>query len=173
MYYFLDLISLICLALFFVLFISTIIGVPCMPTHLKQAKKMIAIANLKPGMKVVDLGSGNGRLLFLAAKTGAKAIGYELNPLLVWWTKIAIFFRGLGGQVDVKLKSIYDADLKDVDVVFAFLMPKPMAKLESKLFSELKPGAMIYSYTFSIPGHEAIKKDEGILIYRVGEALTK
>ncbi|MFA6105244.1 MAG: 50S ribosomal protein L11 methyltransferase [Patescibacteria group bacterium] len=153
--------------LFVVFLISSLIGVPCMPTHLKQAKKMIALANLKPGMRVIDLGSGNGRLLFLAAKTGANAVGYELNPFLVYYTKLAIFFARVSDLVSVRLQSIYTADLKDADVVFAFLMPGPMEKLGPKLFSELKPGAMIYSYTFPIPGHEPVQKEQGIRVYRV------
>ena len=167
MYEFLDILGLFACFVFVIFLISSLIGVPCLPTHLKQAKKMIALANLKPGMKAVDLGSGNGRLLFLAAKTGASSVGYELNPILVGWTKIAIFLRRFTGQVTVHLKSIYKADRKEVDVVFAFLMPGPMKLLGPKLFSELKPGARIYSYTFSIPDHEPISRENGIWVYQV------
>ena len=163
----LDAFSLLLGVIFLALVVSTIIGVPCMPTHRRQAKKMAEIAGLKPGMVTVDLGSGNGRILFNAAKYGARAIGYELNPMLVAWTKLMVRMRGLKGTVEVKMRSIYDADVKDVDVVFAFLMPKPMEKLEPKLFKELKPGALIISYTFSFPNHQPIKKEQGIFVYKV------
>jgi hypothetical protein len=50
---------------FLVLLISCLIGVPCLSTHQKQAELMIELGEIKTGMKVVDLGSGMGRLLFL------------------------------------------------------------------------------------------------------------
>ena len=163
----LDLVALLLGVVFLALVVSTFIGVPCMPTHRRQAKRMVEIADLKPGMTAVDLGSGNGRILFLAAKSGAKAIGYELNPMLVAWTRLSIWVRRLTGKIEVKMRSIYEADVKDVDVVFAFLMPKPMEKLEPKLFKELKPGSLIVSYTFTFPNHQPIKKEQGIFVYKV------
>lgn len=151
--------------LFLILVISVIIGVPFLPTHKKQALVMMDLAGIKPGMRVVDLGSGAGRLLFLAAKRGAVSVGYELNPFLVWWTRLAAYCKRL--RVTVRQQSLYDADLKNVDVVFAFLFPKPMIKLSEKLFRELKPGATIISYVFSIPGKTPVIKKEGIFVYKV------
>ncbi len=164
---FLEIIAAVLSLMFAVVLISSLIGVPYLPTHRKQARLMIALAEIKPGMKVVDLGSGTGRLLFLAAKQGAQAVGYEINPFLYWWTKlkIAIFLRS--GQVEVKFKSLYRADLKDVDVVFCFLLPNYMVKLENKLFTELKPGAKIISYVFSFTNRAAVVKKEGVMMYRI------
>lgn len=146
--------------------ISALIGVPFLPTHMKQARVMMELAEIKPGMKVVDLGSGAGRLLFLAAARGANTVGYELNPFLVVWTKLMARVKRLP-LVAVKCQSLYDADLKDVDVVFAFLFPGPMKKLSAKLFSELKPGAKVVSYTFLIPDKQPLVKKEGIFVYQV------
>lgn len=147
--------------------LSILIGVPYIPVKKSEAKKMIELAQIKPGMKVVDLGSGAGRLLFLAANQGALATGYELNPLLTIWTRILILLKGLKGKIEVRRQSIYHADLQDVDIVLAFLMPKPMKKLANKLFSELKPGAKIVSYAFSVPDKEPILKQGKILIYQL------
>ncbi|MFA7653824.1 MAG: methyltransferase domain-containing protein [Candidatus Magasanikbacteria bacterium] len=166
---FLEVIAGMLILWFIVILISSLIGVPYLPTHKKQARLMIELANLKPGMKVVDLGSGTGRLLFLAAQKGAQAVGYEINPLLFWWTRIKIFIFRKNREVTVKFKSLYYADLKDVDVVFCFLFPNYMIKLEDKLFSELKPGAKIISYVFSITTRVPIIKKEGISVYVVGE----
>lgn len=154
------------LLFFTVMAISVFLGVPFLPTHNKQAERMIQLSGLKQGMRAVDLGSGDGRLLFLAAKTGANVVGYELNPFLFLWSKILISIRRLAG-VEVKFKSIYKADLKDVDVVLAFLFPKPMERLGPKLFSELKPGAKILSYTFPIPDKTPVSKVEGIYEYHI------
>jgi len=156
------------LALWFVvILISTLIGVPYLPTHRKQARLMIELADIKPGMKIVDLGSGTGRLLFLAAQKGAHAVGYEINPFLYCWTKIKIALWRKGNQVEVKFQSLYQADLKDVDVVLCFLFPSYMVKLEDKLFSELKSGAKIISYVFSIITRVPVIKKEGVVMYIV------
>lgn len=153
--------------IFIILVISVFIGVPFLPTNRRQAERMIALAALRPGMQVVDLGSGAGRLLFLAAATGARATGYELNPFLYLWTKLMIALRGAGGRVSVRLQSLYTADLSDADAVFAFLLNQPMRRLEQKLFSELKPGAKIISYVFPIPGRAPLVKEQGIYVYEV------
>jgi len=146
--------------------ISCLIGVPFLPVHKKQARVMMDMAQIKLGEKMAELGSGAGRLFSLAAARGAKATGYELNPLLVFWTKLMIFLKRLNGRVDVKWQSIYAADLKDTDVVCLFLFPGAMAKLSVKLRQELKPGARILSYTFSLPGWDPIKKEQGIYLYK-------
>lgn len=164
--FFLELLVVILSVVFIISVVSVVVGVPFLPTHRKQAIKMIELAGIKPGAKVVDLGSGAGRLLFLAAAKGAVATGYELNPFLVWWTRLAARLKKFS-NVSVRQQSLYTANLKDVDVVFAFLFPEPMKKLSPKLFSELKPGAKIISYTFSIPGKTPILQTEGIFVYQV------
>lgn len=155
--------------LFFIAVISALAGVPYLSVHKKQRLKMMDIAGLKPGMKIIDLGSGVGNLLFAAAERGADAVGYELNPFLVAVNNLLIRKKGLKDRVRVVLKSLYDADLKDVDVVFAFLLPEPMKRLEQKLFTELKPGALILSYAFPLPNHKPIINEEAIFVYRVGD----
>jgi len=151
----------------FMMVASFFIGVPFVPVKMSQAKKMIEIAGVKDGMKVVDLGSGAGRLLFLSAKKGGQAIGYELNPILYYWTKFMVLVKGLKNKVKVHHKSIYKADLKDIDVVLTYLMPGPMGKLSNKLFSELKPGAKIVTYAFYINDRKPVLKDGKIAVYEV------
>jgi hypothetical protein len=58
--------------------LSFIKGAPYVPSKKRTAEIMINFAHIKPGMMVYDLGSGDGRLLFLAAKRGATAIGYDI-----------------------------------------------------------------------------------------------
>lgn len=153
---------------FVVMVVSVLVGVPFLPVHRRQAELMVKLAELKPGMTAIDLGSGAGRFLFLAAGQGAKAVGYELNPFLFWWTKLMIKANGLSGLVSVRLLSLYSAPIGDADVVFAFLLPRLMGSVEKKLFAELKPGAKIISYAFSLPNHAPTIKTEGIFVYEVG-----
>ncbi len=150
-----------------IMFISVFVGVPFVPTHKKQARFMMELTGISPGMNVIDLGSGAGRLLFLAAARGASTIGYELNPFLCWWTRLEARFKKIASQVTIKRQSIYDADVSQADVVLAFLFPEAMKRLGAKLFAEMRPGSLIASYAFSIPGHEPIKKEQGIFVYQV------
>lgn len=156
----------ILLVLLMFAFSPLFLGVPFLPTHRRQARLMMKLAEIKPGMKVIDLGSGAGRLLFLAAAQGATAVGYELNPFLVIWTKLMILLRGRSGQVQVFYKSIYDADIADADVIMMFLYPPHMKKITDKIFNETKPEAKILSYVFQFHGHEPIAKEEGIFVYK-------
>jgi len=148
-----------------ILIVSAIIGVPFVPTKKDVALKMIKLAEIKPGTKIIDLGSGAGRLLFLAEKLGATAVGYELNPFLTLWTKFVAKLKNK--KIKIYTRSIYDADLSDADVVFTYLMPGPMKKLADKLYSELKPGAKIITNSFSIPNKKPIKKSGEIMVYTI------
>lgn len=159
--------ELVLVVIFIAFALSAIIGVPFLQTHLPQAKRMVELAELKPGMTALDLGSGAGRLMFLAAQSGAKVIGYELNPFLALLTKFRIIKKGLKNSVSVRCQSLYNANLKSADVVFVFLFPKPMARLAPRFFSELKPGAKIISYAFKIPDRIPVHEEQGIFVYTV------
>src|SRR5579864_7624013 len=77
------------IALIAVMFFAGILlfGAPYLPTLKKQSDEIFKLLNLKPGQTLVELGSGDGRILRAAAKRGIKAVGYELNPLLVMYAK--------------------------------------------------------------------------------------
>ena len=72
-----------------------------MATKKNKATTIIELAYIKPGETAVDLGSGDGRLLFASAQKGANAIGYELNPLLVLLTRVKAYFLSLRGPRSV------------------------------------------------------------------------
>lgn len=157
---------LICLLLVGFGFSPLFLGVPFLPTHRRQARRMMELAQIKPGMKVIDLGSGAGRLLFLAAAQGAQVVGYELNPFLVLWTKLMILLKGKRGQIKVFYKSIYSADIADADIIFLFLYPTHMKKLETKIFTEAKHDVKILSYVFQFHSYVPVGNKEGIFIYK-------
>lgn len=153
--------------IFFALVFSCLLGVPFMPTHKAQTETMMDLAEVGEGKLLVDLGSGAGRLLFAAAKRGARAVGYELNPFLFAWTKCQIWRQGLSGKVQVFCRSLYQADLSKADVVVTFLFPKYMTRLDKKIFSELRTGAKVVAYTFPFKGRQEKIKKEGLFLYDV------
>ena len=98
-------------------------------TRTKVVKKMVALADIQRGEKVYDLGCGDGRLLIEANKKyGAEAIGIEISPFVFWLAKITTLIHR--AKVTLVRGNIYKADFSDADVVFCYLMPEMMQKLE-------------------------------------------
>jgi hypothetical protein len=139
--------------------ITFISGAPFVPSTKKATSAMIAMADIKKGMNVYDLGSGDGRVLFLAAKEGATAVGYELNPILVLYTIIRSFFSQYRKQITVRWKSLWNAKMNDADVVFVYLLPISLNRLQQKLLRELKPGTRVISNSFIFKKWPIAKQD--------------
>jgi SAM-dependent methyltransferase len=102
---------------------------------------------------LVDLGCGSGKVLQRAHRRyGMRAVGYEVNPLAYLRARLnTVFCR----DVTIRAGSFWRADLSQADVVFCYLFPDVMADLAAKLTSELKPGAVVVSCNFPLPGWPA------------------
>ncbi len=142
---------------FFYMCLAFFTGAPFVPTKNTSADAMIRLAHITKGDKVYDLGSGNGKLLLLAAKKGANAVGFEINPLLVLFSKV----RG----TETHWKNFWQADIHDADAVFVYLLPWKMKRLADMLKKELKPGTIIVSNSFIFPGWKIIRQDRVNHIY--------
>ena len=99
-------------------------------------------------MTVYDLGSGNGKLLFLAAQHGAITKGLEINPFLVFFSNVRSFFSPYKDQVHTYWKNFWTTELGDADVVFIYLLPWRMEKLEQALIKKCRKGTVIVSNSF-------------------------
>ena len=122
---------LIFIILMFLLFIfDAFLDLPYVATDRKKIKTIVKFAQIKKGQTVVDLGSGDGRLLIASAQLGAKAIGYELNPFLIAITRVHAKIKGLLNNVWVERKNLWKADLKVADVVFVYGRKKTMKRFE-------------------------------------------
>lgn len=133
------------------------IGAPFVPAPQAIAEKMIAAANLKKGMTVLDPGCGDARMLITACKhtPGVKGIGYELffiAYLLAYWRT-----RHYRKQIKLFFRNSDYADLSKVDVMFCYMLVKPLARNSAKYKKEMKKGAKIISYAFEIEGWKPIK----------------
>jgi predicted RNA methylase len=144
-------------------------GAPFVPTSDPTAKSMITLAQLRPGMVVYDLGSGDGRLLLLAAQKGARAVGIEINPLLVILTHVRFLFSSRRNLLSVRWQSFWKTDMKDADAVFIYLLPLRMEKLEMILKKRLKKGTLIISNSFIFPHMKMVRQDESnhVYVYRI------
>ncbi len=156
-----SLLFVIC-SLFIVSFgFVVLFGAPYLPTKHKQAKAALDLLNLKPGQTLLELGSGDGRVLKIAAKRDLKAIGYELNPLLVLVAKINTWrYRE---SVRVIWGNYWQQDWPPADGIYVFLLAKYMKKLDKKIIqSSIKKLA---SFAFQIPGRKPNKQKDGVYLY--------
>ena len=142
-------------------------GAIFVPTGRQAVAAMVRLAQIKPGMKVVDLGSGDGRIVIAFAQAGVEAVGLEVNPILVWWSRWKIRQAGLP-NAKIITKSFWSVDMADfdVDVVVVFGMTHIMEKLQEKLWRELKPGSLIISNIFRFPNQTPIQEEGSLRVYR-------
>lgn len=147
------------------------VGVPYVPTLNMTMERMLELAEIKPRQKIADLGSGDGRLLIVAARKGAQAVGWEINPILAILSKIKIRHAGLQDKITIHVESYWPADLKKFDVIFLFLIPNKMEQMEQKLRRELKPGAKVISNSFVFPNWQYSKKLGEVYLYEIDSKL--
>jgi cyclopropane fatty-acyl-phospholipid synthase-like methyltransferase len=115
--------------------------------------RALALADMREGEELYDLGSGDGRVLLLAAREfGARATGIELSKDLVRVSRRKVAEAGLSYRVRIVHGDIRRVPLGDADVVFMFLSPVAHAQLAPKLERELRAGARIVTHSFSVPG---------------------
>lgn len=135
------------------------------PSTNEKIEKMVELLAAKPGQKVVDLGAGDGRLLIALAKSGARAYGYEINPLLVSRAQKNIRKAGLEDMAFIYIKNMWKVDLKDFDAVVVYPMKHIMKRLEEKFDKELKPGARVVSNYFKLPNWVPDVSEDNVYLY--------
>lgn len=146
--------------------IGGLLGAPYVPIRRRDSAKLVALAGLKPGQTLIDLGSGDGQLLRLAAAQGIRAVGYEINPVLVLVSRLVCWrYRRL---VKIHLANLWQVKLPPADAVYVFLMPRFMERLDRKLEAEIRRPTRVISYVFEIPGRTPLKQGAGSLIYEYG-----
>lgn len=143
-------------------------GAPYLPTLRLQASEALDLLDLVPGQTLVELGSGDGRILREAAERGIYAIGYELNPLLVIWSRLANWkYRH---YIKVHWRNYWRMPLPITDAIYVFLLHKYMNKLDTKIAQDkqnwgTKKRLRVVSFAFEIPGKSPIKERNGLFLY--------
>jgi SAM-dependent methyltransferase len=120
------------------------------PTSAELIEKMLDLAKVTKADFVIDLGSGDGRMVIAAAKRGARALGVEFNPDLVRLSQQRASEAGVSGRASFVEGDMFEADISKATVLALFLMPDNLRRLEPK-FRAMPPGTRIVVNTFGIP----------------------
>lgn len=124
--------------------------IPYIPTPNEVVAVMLDMAELKAGERLIDLGSGDGRIPIAAARRGASALGVEINPRLVARARSLAEFDGQSDRARFQLADLFTVSLRDADVVTLYLLPQVNERLRPKLLVELRPGARVVSHAFDM-----------------------
>ncbi len=121
---------------------------PYLPSTSVAVDEMLRLANVGPGDLVVDLGSGDGRMVIAAARDyGARGLGIELDPRLVEESQANARQSGVEGRVTFRQGDVLVADFRDATVVTLYLLPNLVERLKPRLL-EMKPGTRIVAHDY-------------------------
>jgi protein-L-isoaspartate O-methyltransferase len=139
---------------------------PYLPTPKPVVERMLQLAGVKPGEKVFDLGSGDGRIVILAAQQfQADATGVELDAQLVKESRERIHNLGLDGRARIIQGDLLQQDYSTADVLMVYLLPSANDKLRPILERQLRNGTRIVAHDFPFrgwtPEREQFIEDDG------------
>lgn len=152
------------IAVLMIFALAVFFGAPYLPTLKPQIKTSLDLLDMKKGQTLLELGSGDGRVLREAAKRGLKAVGYEINPVLVVVSYVVTFrYRQ---QVTIKWGNYWRADWPKADGIFVFLLDRYMAKLDKKVKHQKPRPKKLASFAWKIPGKDIAREKNGVYLYK-------
>jgi SAM-dependent methyltransferase len=117
------------------------------PTPQAVVDTMLQMANVGPADFVIDLGSGDGRVVIAAAKRGARSLGVELDRHLLALAADSARREGVADRAAFREQNLFETDLRDATVVTTYLLPEMNAQLRPKLL-DLKPGTRVVAHDY-------------------------
>ncbi|HUC78914.1 MAG TPA: hypothetical protein VMQ58_01600 [Candidatus Saccharimonadales bacterium] len=142
-------------------------GAPYLPTLKNQIDSIFELLDLRKGQTIIELGSGDGRILLEAGKRGIKAIGYELNPILVMYSRIKVYkYRG---TVKVIWGNYWVKDWPETDGIFVFLLDRYMQRLNKKVIQKYSKPINLVSFAFKIPDRKIDSSKKGLFLYKYNQ----
>jgi hypothetical protein len=123
------------------------------PTPEEVVDRMLTMARVGPNDFLVDLGSGDGRIVLTAAKVfGARGFGVEIKEDLVRQANEAAAKEGIGDRVKFIKADLFKTDISQATIITMYLLPDTVNLLKDKLLTELKPGTRIVSHDYPLTG---------------------
>ena len=149
-----------------ILFAVTFLHNPVfVPISDEQLATLLKVAQPRRGESIVDLGSGDGKIVLELAKQGLEATGVEINPLLVRASKKRADKLGLSHLAMFKQTSFWKIDFSHYDLILMYGTSYIMEKLERKALAEMKPGARFVSMRFKFPQWQPETEKNDVRVY--------
>lgn len=135
---------------------------PFVTTSRKTMLAMLALANIKAGDHVYDLGCGDGRLVFASAKKDTVAIGYEMSvPAYLLAKSSSLFHR----NSSIRFGDLWKQNYRDADVIFCYFLKDTMQDFEKKIWPTLKKGCRVVSHAFAMNNVKMEKREGDAVLY--------
>lgn len=132
--------------------------IPYVPTPMHIVKAMLDMARVGPEDLVLDLGSGDGRIVRTAAKDyGARGLGIEIDLERMRLAEDLARKEGVSERVTFIHRDLFTADVSSATVLTMYLLPEPVNRLRGQLLAQLKPGTRVISEDFRVRGWTAQK----------------
>jgi hypothetical protein len=126
---------------------------PYVPSPQSVVSDMLRYADVGPQDFLIDLGSGDGRIVLTAAKVfGARGFGVEIKDDLVKRSNEAAQKEGLAGRVRFIKQDLFKTDMSQATVITMYLLPDTVNLLKDKFVAELRPGTRIVSHDYPLTG---------------------
>lgn len=141
-------VSIICIP-----FVSPALRKVCLPYVPATTEQLLGVTKALAGRsgRLLDVGSGDGRIVFTAARLGFKADGVELNPWLVYYSRIAALFTPQCRDTNFYRKDLWKFSLKPYNNIVIFGVEQMMQEFETKLVKEANSDTTVVACRFPLP----------------------
>ncbi|XP_073948372.1 ATP synthase subunit C lysine N-methyltransferase [Choristoneura fumiferana] len=141
-------VSIVCIP-----FVSPALRKVCLPYVPATTEQLAGVTRALAGRsgRLLDVGSGDGRIVFTASQLGFKADGVELNPWLVYYSRIAALLSSQSQNTTFYRRNLWTFSLKPYNNIVIFGVEQMMAEFESKLLAETESGTVVVACRFPLP----------------------
>jgi hypothetical protein len=127
------------------------LDVPYVATDLQVVDAMLGLAQVKPDDNVIDLGSGDGRILISAARSlGAHGLGVDIDPARIRESTANAEEAGVAGRVSFRQQDLFETPLRAADVLTLYLLPEINLRLRPRILNQMRPGTRVVSHDFDM-----------------------
>ncbi|HWT13115.1 MAG TPA: methyltransferase domain-containing protein [Allosphingosinicella sp.] len=124
---------------------------PYVVTDYQVVDAMLAMAQVRPEDHVIDLGSGDGRILIAAARShGARGLGVEIDPARIREAEQNARAAGVAHRVEFRRQDLFETPLAEADLVTLYLTPEVNLRLRPRILAQMRPGTRVVSHDFDM-----------------------
>ena len=124
---------------------------PYVETSYEVVDAMLAMAEVGPDDRVVDLGSGDGRILIAAARShGAQGLGVDIDPRRIRESTENARAAGVAHRVEFRREDLFETPIDEADVLTLYLLPEINIRLRPRILSEMRPGTRVVSNKYDM-----------------------